>query len=63
MRPKANGRWLLTLAEGGRWHTTEPWGGGTTPRPGNKVLLKRPALGSYTMRVAGSRLVHAVRVN
>lgn len=63
VRSEANGRWLLTLVEGGRWRTTEPWDGGTVPRPGDKVLVKRAALGSYTMRLAGARLVRVIRVN
>lgn len=58
-----NGRWLLTFAEGGRWRTTEPWDGGTVPRAGDRAVLKRAALGSYTLRVAGSRIVKVVRVN
>lgn len=62
-RPGQAGRWLMTLAEGGRWQTTEGWSGGSEPRRGAKVTLRRGALGSYILKMDGARAVRVQRVN
>lgn len=57
------GRWTMTLAEGGRWQTTEDWGGGAAPRRGAAVTVRRAALGSYMLKMPGARAVRVMRVN
>lgn len=59
----AGDRWLLTLADGGRWQTTEPWAGGDTPRSGATVTIRRGAIGSYVLKMAGARAVRVRRVD
>jgi hypothetical protein len=56
-------RWTLTLAEGGRWATTEAWVGDLDPKPGMAVSIHRAALGSYVLRAKGFRAVKVQRVN
>lgn len=63
IRAERGGRWLLTLAEGGRWQTTEEWGGGGEPRADAKVTVRRRALGSYVLKMEGARAVRVQRVN
>jgi len=58
----ANDRWALTLAEGGRWQTTETWGGGTDPQADMAVTIGRGALGSYVLRSKGMRSVKVRRI-
>jgi hypothetical protein len=62
-RAERNNRWVLTLAESGRWATTEEWGGGGEPRAGAKVTVRRAALGSYVLKMEGVRAVRVQRVN
>jgi len=61
--PQPGGRWLLTLAEGGRWQTTEQWSGGSEPERDAKVTVRRGALGSYLLKMDGARAVRVRRVN
>jgi hypothetical protein len=56
-------RWMLTLAEGGRWVTSEAWLGDIDPKPGLAVTIKRAALGSYILRTKGMRAVKVQRMN
>lgn len=62
-RAEAGDRWLLTLVEGGRWQTTEPWRGGDTPRPGLAVAIRRGAIGSYLLKMPGARGVRVRRLD
>lgn len=57
-----NDQWALTLAEGGRWRTTEAWVNGD-PKAGLAVEVRRAALGSYMLRARGQRTVRVMRVN
>jgi hypothetical protein len=57
------GRWSLTLAEGGRWQTTEAWTVVAALKPGTPVSVHPGALGSYVMRVRNQRTVRVQRVN
>jgi hypothetical protein len=55
-------RWVLNLAEGGRWRTTEPW---TYARPtaGMAVEIRPGAMGSFVLRAPGQRAVKVQRIN
>lgn len=55
-------RWVLQLAEGGRWRTTEPWPY-AAPRAGMAVEIHPGALGSFVLRAPGQRVVKVMRVN
>lgn len=56
------GKFGLTVEGGARWNTTEAWSGGTFPQTGAILTIKRGAIGSYMVRVPGSRAVRAMRV-
>lgn len=60
--PSGGDRWVLSLAEGGSWRTTEPWTN-ARPRPGMAVNIHRGALGSYILNAKGERAVRVMRVN
>jgi hypothetical protein len=57
-----NGRYRVKLEDGATWETIEGWPTMTDPRSGDTVLIKRGALGSFMMRIAGQRAVRARRV-
>jgi hypothetical protein len=57
-----NGKWQIRLEDGATWETTEVSAFIRPPRVGNEVLIKRGALGSYMMRIAGQRALRAKRV-
>lgn len=63
IRREANERWTLTLAEGGRWQTSEAWLGDVNPAEGMVVSIHRAALGSYLLKAKGMRAVKVRRVN
>lgn len=58
-----NDHWVLRLAEGGRWETTEAWTVGRDPKPGTTVSIRRGSLGSYVMKVGSERAVRVRRLN
>lgn len=55
------GKWLLTLDDGARWQTTEAIVRGE-PRSGQKIRIKRAALGGYMLSIENGRSVRAARV-
>lgn len=56
------GRWTLRMADGARWAQTDDNVIGRSPKPGDKVHIKRGALGSYQMNVGGQPAVKAQRI-
>jgi hypothetical protein len=48
-----NGRWVVVLEDGGIWVQVDDNVIAIGPRAGNKVVVRRGALGSYMMRVNG----------
>jgi hypothetical protein len=56
-----NGRWIVTLEEGGTWVQIDDNSVAVAPRPGTKIVIKRAALGSYMMRIGGQPGVRAHR--
>lgn len=60
--PVGYGKWRIKLEDGALWETTEASRATSDPRAGNEVKIKRGALGSYMIRVAGQRALRAKRV-
>lgn len=56
------GKWRITLDSGAVWETTEASSSARNPQPGNPVLIKRGALGSYMMRIDGRRGLRSKRI-
>lgn len=48
-----NGRWIVKLADGGTWAQTDNNPIALRPRAGQKVKIRKAALGSYLMNVNG----------
>jgi hypothetical protein len=61
--PIGNDRWTVRLEEGGLWQTNEPWVLGSDPRGGVAAVVRRGALGSFTLKIPGARAVRVRRVN
>ena len=59
-RPFGYQLWRMTMEDGATWVTTEA-STLITPRAGSKVHIKRAALGSYFIKVDGSRAVKGKR--
>ena len=55
------GRWVVTLKEGGTWRQINDMILGRRPKPGSKVEVKKAAMGSYMMRIDGQPGVRARR--
>ena len=53
---------ILVLAEGGRWQTTEASRGARTPRPGTAVRLRRSPVGGYFVKLPGVQWLRARRI-
>ncbi|MDT9600944.1 hypothetical protein [Sphingosinicella rhizophila] len=62
-RQLPDGKWRLQLAEGGVWHTLESRDYGASPRSGQKVRIRKAAMGSYLMNIAGQRALRVRRQN
>ncbi|WP_076070080.1 hypothetical protein [Sphingomonas montana] len=61
VQPGANGRVELRLAEGDAvWSTTDPMP--FPPRVGDRIRLRKGAMGNYFLAIAGQRTVRGVRV-
>lgn len=60
VKPIGYGKFRFTLDEGAVWETTE--GINAFPKPGQKVVIKKGALGSYFIRFEGTRSVKGMRV-
>ncbi|WP_343518542.1 hypothetical protein [Sphingomonas sp.] len=59
--PFERDRWLLNLDDGSRWQTIEPLGG-SSPKAGNTVRIKRAAMGSFMATFNSGRSVRVRRV-
>ncbi|HEY0627246.1 MAG TPA: hypothetical protein VGD10_11000 [Allosphingosinicella sp.] len=58
-----NDGYTFVLQDGARWRQTDDKPFALEPRRGDKVLVKRGALGSYMLSVAGQPSVKVQRVN
>lgn len=59
-RAARDGNFTVVMADDAVWRTTEPLR--KMPKPGDKVKIKKAALGSYFLSVGGLRGVRAMRV-
>lgn len=57
-----DGNWMITLEDGSVWRQVDASPLGHSPRKGDKIVVKRAALGSYKMNVAGQSAVRVRRV-
>lgn len=58
-----NGRYRIAVVGNGVWNTLEPADAIRDPRAGNKVRIRRGAIGSYLMNIEGRRAVRVRRQN
>jgi hypothetical protein len=56
-----DGRWVVTLKEGGTWAQTDNSPLALRPRVGHKIRIQKAAMGSYMMRVNNQPAVRARR--
>jgi len=61
VRSLGYGKWQITLEDGAQWMTTEAITF-RDPKPGNKIEIKRAAMGSYMGKIEGGRTVRMKRV-
>jgi len=59
----ADGGYIFRLADGSRWSQMDGKPIALAPRPGDKVVVKKGALGSYTLSVARQPGVKVKRIN
>ncbi|MET4896098.1 hypothetical protein RN629_02865 [Sphingomonadaceae bacterium jetA1] len=57
------GAWTFTLQDGARWQQTDDNILGGRPRVGDKVVIRRGALGSFKLSLAGQPAIKVRRVN
>jgi hypothetical protein len=58
-----SGHWTFRMADGARWVQTDDYPIGRRPRANDKVVIRRAALGSFRLSVAGQPAVKAHRLN
>ncbi|MFL6843250.1 MAG: hypothetical protein ACJ8ER_00020 [Allosphingosinicella sp.] len=61
--PLGNGRWQIRLEDGAVWQTTEASLRLSDPKAGQKILIKRGALGNYFMRINGQLGIRGRRIS
>ena len=57
-----DGKWVLTLQEGGTWVQTDSRELIEDPRPGSTITIRRAALGSYLANVQKQRAIRVKRI-
>jgi hypothetical protein len=55
-------KWQIRLEDGAIWQTTETRLNLSDPRPGQKIVIQRGALGNYFLRIDGQRGIRGRRV-
>lgn len=55
-------KWVLELADGAVWQTTEGDTRSVEPRPNDAVTIRRGSLGSYILKWSSGRAQRAIRV-
>jgi hypothetical protein len=56
------GRWQIQLPDGAIWQTSESSLDLRDPKPGQKIVIKKGALGNYFLRINGQRGIRGRRV-
>ena len=59
----SSGQLLFRLRDGASWQQIDSYSMGRTPRSGDPVVIRRAALGSFRLSVAGGNAVRVHRVN
>lgn len=62
-RRNVEGGWMITLADGSVWSQTDYTPVALAPRKGDKIVVKRRALGSYTLAIGNQPGVRVRRVS
>jgi hypothetical protein len=57
-----DGNWAIVLEDGSAWHQTDGFTFARFPRPGDAVLVREAALGTFKMRIAGQNGIRVRRV-
>jgi hypothetical protein len=57
------GQWLFVLADGARWVQADDATIGRKPKPGDKIMIHRAALGSFKLSINDGSAVRVRRVN
>jgi hypothetical protein len=57
------GKWQIRLEDGATWQTSETRLNLSDPRPGQKIVIQRGALGNYFLRIDGQRGLRGRRVS
>jgi hypothetical protein len=58
--PARNGYMRFVVDGGGQWTTTEPWVS-RAPKNGEKLMIKKAAMGGYFVKLSNTRAVRAMR--
>lgn len=61
-RRSRGGAWIITMAEGGTWEQTDSKALPLSPKPGQKVVITKGALGSYFVSVDGQAALKMRRI-
>jgi hypothetical protein len=61
-RQRADGKWILDLAEGGRWMQIDSHQLAQDPRPGHPIRIRQAAMGSYLANVNKQYAIRVRRV-
>jgi hypothetical protein len=59
----ANGKWIIEIEDGARWIQTDSRGLNFPPRAGQKIRIRRAALGSYLANVNNQVAIRVRRLN
>lgn len=59
--PDGFGKWIVTLADGTRWHQIDDYPLSQTPKPGTKATVRRGALGSFKMTIGTNAAIRVRR--
>jgi hypothetical protein len=57
------GNWRVTLQDGSTWVQTDEVALGMSPKPGNKVMIKRGLMASYKMNINGRSAIRVKRLS
>ena len=58
-----SGRWTIELEDGARWQQIETESVNRDPKPGMKAKIRKAALGSYFVNIAGQPAIRMRRIN
>jgi hypothetical protein len=62
-RQLGDGRWFIILEDGARWMQTDSQQMGRPAKPGDKIAIRKAAMGSFFANVNGQRAIRMKREN